>query len=245
MIFFFFSSRRRHTRSLCDWSSDVCSSDLRNDDGAYLSQQYLLRPCRNLIRSGAVAAHDVSNPRERRPIIVIEWSILTERHFTACVSLAALGVQLKHLDLFGPIRETVLIAQKTIKHAPSDELAGAVRTMASQDDVRSGRIFALANSEGTLHALNYQVHRPAIPFAGLVLIGPPGRAVGTVARAQLAAQASGIPNGEALLSLYDAAIARFQAEEPIGPNPSLPEGFPTLLIGLERPINLPLSPQLC
>src|SRR5260221_2580466 len=28
--FFFFSSRRRHTRSLCDWSSDVCSSDLWN-----------------------------------------------------------------------------------------------------------------------------------------------------------------------------------------------------------------------
>src|SRR5438034_7123785 len=27
---FFFSSRRRHTRSLCDWSSDVCSSDLVN-----------------------------------------------------------------------------------------------------------------------------------------------------------------------------------------------------------------------
>src|SRR5260221_9900635 len=25
--YFFFSSRRRHTRSLCDWSSDVCSSD--------------------------------------------------------------------------------------------------------------------------------------------------------------------------------------------------------------------------
>src|SRR5437588_2001853 len=28
---FFFSSRRRHTRSLCDWSSDVCSSDLLLD----------------------------------------------------------------------------------------------------------------------------------------------------------------------------------------------------------------------
>src|SRR5438874_6330871 len=27
---FFFSSRRRHTRSLRDWSSDVCSSDLAN-----------------------------------------------------------------------------------------------------------------------------------------------------------------------------------------------------------------------
>src|SRR2546426_9931837 len=28
--FFFFSSRRRHTRLQGDWSSDVCSSDLRN-----------------------------------------------------------------------------------------------------------------------------------------------------------------------------------------------------------------------
>src|ERR1035438_7224520 len=27
-VFFFFSSRRRHTRCLSDWSSDVCSSDL-------------------------------------------------------------------------------------------------------------------------------------------------------------------------------------------------------------------------
>src|SRR5204863_5794054 len=27
--YFFFSSRRRHTSSLRDWSSDVCSSDLR------------------------------------------------------------------------------------------------------------------------------------------------------------------------------------------------------------------------
>src|SRR5438132_13891662 len=30
MVRFFFSSRRRHTRSLCDWSSDVCSSDLED-----------------------------------------------------------------------------------------------------------------------------------------------------------------------------------------------------------------------
>src|SRR2546427_8143124 len=30
--FFFFSSRRRHTRFDCDWSSDVCSSDLVHAD---------------------------------------------------------------------------------------------------------------------------------------------------------------------------------------------------------------------
>src|SRR3989440_4491690 len=30
VLFFFFSSRRRHTRSDRDWSSDVCSSDLNH-----------------------------------------------------------------------------------------------------------------------------------------------------------------------------------------------------------------------
>src|SRR6266568_2604745 len=44
-LWFFFSSRRRHTRWNCDWSSDVCSSDLLGpahvvdrDAGAVLAQ---------------------------------------------------------------------------------------------------------------------------------------------------------------------------------------------------------------
>src|SRR5260370_40471824 len=32
-LLFFFSSRRRHTRFKCDWSSDVCSSDLEFGNG--------------------------------------------------------------------------------------------------------------------------------------------------------------------------------------------------------------------
>src|SRR5699024_11569105 len=32
LLVFFFSSRRRHTRSKRDWSSDVCSSDLVDED---------------------------------------------------------------------------------------------------------------------------------------------------------------------------------------------------------------------
>src|SRR5256885_2999552 len=32
VLFFFFSSRRRHTRLQGDWSSDVCSSDLGQAD---------------------------------------------------------------------------------------------------------------------------------------------------------------------------------------------------------------------
>src|SRR2546422_7189656 len=31
LLFFFFSSRRRHTRCSRDWSSDVCSSDLKGE----------------------------------------------------------------------------------------------------------------------------------------------------------------------------------------------------------------------
>src|SRR5260221_8599841 len=38
LLFFFFSSRRRHTRSLCDWSSDVCSSDLKEALGGTLAK---------------------------------------------------------------------------------------------------------------------------------------------------------------------------------------------------------------
>src|SRR6266699_2368464 len=49
----------------------------------------------------------------------------TERHFTACASFAALGVHVSYLDLFGPIREGVHIAQKTVKHSPTDKLYDA------------------------------------------------------------------------------------------------------------------------
>src|SRR6476661_9724021 len=37
---FFFSSRRRHTRFKCDWSSDVCSSDLTETDYGFQGNAY-------------------------------------------------------------------------------------------------------------------------------------------------------------------------------------------------------------
>src|SRR5206468_5255310 len=42
---FFFSSRRRHTRSDRDWSSDVCSSDLKKNElpvTIYSDSQYVI-----------------------------------------------------------------------------------------------------------------------------------------------------------------------------------------------------------
>src|SRR5689334_24821484 len=41
-VFFFFSSRRRHTRWNCDWSSDVCSSDLDEMDVAGAGDQGMM-----------------------------------------------------------------------------------------------------------------------------------------------------------------------------------------------------------
>jgi hypothetical protein len=43
--------------------------------------------------------------------------------------LAAIGVQLQSLDLFGPIRHTVQIAQKTVNYTPADKLYDAFITI--------------------------------------------------------------------------------------------------------------------
>src|SRR4030095_12425343 len=48
-----FSSRGRHTRSLCDWSSDVCSSDL---DHFGIARQYPWKPL-----PARVSSHDPAN----------------------------------------------------------------------------------------------------------------------------------------------------------------------------------------
>src|SRR5439155_11398677 len=55
-FYFFFSSRRRHTRWPRDWSSDVCSSDL--------SSSLLRRSCRR--RPAEVRGPAVWNPRRSK-----------------------------------------------------------------------------------------------------------------------------------------------------------------------------------
>src|SRR6266508_6108493 len=53
-MFFFFSSRRRHTRWPRDWSSDVCSSDLLEDREAHDAGRYRFKHL--LMRDVAYAA---------------------------------------------------------------------------------------------------------------------------------------------------------------------------------------------
>src|SRR6266480_5731088 len=51
-FFFFFSSRRRHTRLTCDWSSDVCSSDLAGPERVELFRRYVGGPGRKVLDLG-------------------------------------------------------------------------------------------------------------------------------------------------------------------------------------------------
>jgi len=49
----------------------------------------------------------------------------TTQHFSPAASLAALGAHLGQINLFGPIRDRVKIAQKTVKYSPLDKLYDA------------------------------------------------------------------------------------------------------------------------
>src|SRR5689334_24246370 len=64
---FFFSSRRRHTRWNCDWSSDVCSSDLVDAAGHGDWQHPLARD----LRAGELA-HPFRRQRQWRAAARVE-----------------------------------------------------------------------------------------------------------------------------------------------------------------------------
>ncbi|MCL6595370.1 MAG: alpha/beta fold hydrolase [Firmicutes bacterium] len=125
-----------------------------------------------------------------------------------------------------------------------EEFAGAVAAAVSRSYIRRDRVFGLGHSEGALHVLNYVLNDPQVPLRGIILLAPPGRPVGAVARAQLARQAAALPDGEHLLALYDEAVDRFLAGYPANPDPSLPDGVRQLLSSLEAPANLPFAREL-
>src|SRR5260370_37635920 len=67
LFFFFFSSRRRHTRFKCDWSSDVCSSDLYQLQSFRFQVPGLkLFPLREEVRSAAAPASSTESRHHRR-----------------------------------------------------------------------------------------------------------------------------------------------------------------------------------
>jgi hypothetical protein len=125
-----------------------------------------------------------------------------------------------------------------------DEVAGGVALLAGNEAVDANRIFALANSEGATHVLNYQRQAADNPFAGLILAAPCGRPMMEVMHTQIERQLVDFPDGEGLMALYDEAVDRFLAGEPTDPSPDLPIGIQKLLLGFEAPVNLPFMREI-
>src|SRR5262245_64581523 len=64
---FFFSSRRRHTRCLSDWSSDVCSSDLV-PQVERIDRLHVVMAVEQEARAGAVAPVAALRHHDRMPL---------------------------------------------------------------------------------------------------------------------------------------------------------------------------------
>ncbi len=125
-----------------------------------------------------------------------------------------------------------------------DELSGAVETAVSEKSVDKDRLYVLTNSEGAIHAVNYQLQAKGNRFSGLVLTGVPGRAIGPVGRSQILSQVRYLPDAEGIMKHYDQAIADFLSGRPMVMDPSLPEGLRLVLHSLENPNNLPFAREL-
>src|SRR6266508_4287748 len=100
-VFFFFSSRRRHTRWPRDWSSDVCSSDLRprrgvpgvvRERGDRLAEALVARPAEvdGVVLAGLLGDRHGAGEGGDRVGAVVAWA-----------AVAPLG---EHLGGVGPTR---------------------------------------------------------------------------------------------------------------------------------------------
>ncbi|QDP96141.1 alpha/beta hydrolase [Microlunatus elymi] len=144
----------------------------------------------------------------------------------------------------GPLEDIQRLVGTFSMQSHLDELIAAVGVLAARDFIDPNRIAGLGNSEGTLHLLHYATSDQPIGLIGLVLLAPPGRAVGEVVISQLARQAANVPGGEALMPMVRAAAERYTAGQPMDPDPSLPDSVKQLLASFETPANLPLAREL-
>jgi alpha-beta hydrolase superfamily lysophospholipase len=146
----------------------------------------------------------------------------------------------------GPhVRESIpKLVGKISMQSHMEELKGAVETLIAEENVDKDNLFVLTNSEGAIHAVNYQLQAKSNGFKGLVLTGAPGRAVGELGRSQIFDQIKQLPDAQLLMKPYDDAVADFLANKPIVIDSSLPIGIKLLLQSLENPANLPFSREL-
>src|SRR5574337_717980 len=105
--FFFFSSRRRHTRLSGDWSSDVCSSDLDRR----------VRPRLGLRHGTPLASRDVPGERGRLSSSIWNLGFFSER----CTEKLPLRVDFIHRLEFGEVSgHRVLIKRGPGNRGPTE-----------------------------------------------------------------------------------------------------------------------------
>jgi pimeloyl-ACP methyl ester carboxylesterase len=145
----------------------------------------------------------------------------------------------------GPhVRENVpKLIGKISMQSHLEELKGAVETLLAEKAVDKNNLFALTNSEGAIHAVNYQLQAKSNRFKGLVLTGAPGRAIGDISRTQIQNQVKQLPNAEAIMKVYDEAIAEFLVGKPMTKEMPI-ENLKFLLMSLYSPMNLPFAREL-
>src|SRR6266508_4362300 len=143
MMFFFFSSRRRHTRWPRDWSSDVCSSDLDGERTDYPAGSTIYREGSAsraaLVVSGLLGVYLTS--REGRQVTVryarVAWAIAEELNRRLDDTL-----QQTAINAFGSVKQRVaahLLDLASAQQRPVGRLVARVSQQELADAVGSVR----------------------------------------------------------------------------------------------------------
>src|SRR5688572_6307456 len=135
---FFFSSRRRHTRFDCDWSSDVCSSDLTV---GLASPRLNVAHCvwvdddeQDLLAARGVKVTHCPSSNLKLGSGIAPVPDLRARGI--CVSLGADGAACNnHLDMFGEIRLAATL--QAMRRGPGSLSARDALWMATRDGARA------------------------------------------------------------------------------------------------------------
>src|SRR5699024_4274219 len=96
VLVFFFSSRRRHTKSKRDWSSDVCSSNLKTDKNVqmYFNYHKALLPLKKGVAITTKMANLIPNTMTCKKLLI-------EGEFSRINSLTAIKNQAIRLNING------------------------------------------------------------------------------------------------------------------------------------------------
>src|SRR3712207_5375917 len=148
-IFFFFSSRRRHTRYWRDWSSDVCSSDLEQADGGTIvnvASVSGVRPSPGTAAYGAAKAGLINLSSS----LAVEWA---PRVRVNCVTPGLIATELADLHYGAAPRQAAVAATVPLGR------------LGSPADVGSACVFLASELAAYVSGANLVVHgggeRPA------------------------------------------------------------------------------------